>query len=461
MSTNGTSPLPLQDQQPPNVPGYAALRVAADWASAVRNEELHISYDPVTGRAATARKGEANLTMFTEAYARRPQVLSVEFEVVDPDTGETASHTLCGTEASTLFWGEAAVEKFLVPTYASAMAGEAPAFLERLYEAWYAYPAGVVQVCAIAYRFGTRAPAPGTLLSQAGTVGLVCLERSTGKMQLLSLDEFAARYTGGLPRVRTAEAAAPTLRLPGWAVEPNVENIVARDLAEFVSGLRGHFITFEAKGGKLLPVVSGTTAPPLGVPWTLCLDAMEGRVRPERPAPVRVTARVRGLDGHEHTHDLVASGCDGRVVPDSMFWTDGAVEKLMLPYYASVKGSTAPYFCELLMQRWDGVVCLDDPCPDVGGGMRKRLPALFGDETPDVTAPTPTSPVYTVTHLPRSEYATSTQREESRTVLLALEGGATAGYTLAGEPADRPSAVRAATPWRAPAPAMPEEAARW
>lgn len=74
MSTNGRHAAPVLDSQPPNVPGYAALRSAAAWASAVRGEPIHFGYDPATGHATIAAEGKGALTLKTARFATRPVV---------------------------------------------------------------------------------------------------------------------------------------------------------------------------------------------------------------------------------------------------------------------------------------------------------------------------------------------------------------------------------------------------
>ncbi len=450
MSTNANSPRPPRDQ--PNVPGYTALRVAADWASAVRGAPLYLEYDYTSGWLKAGSEHDNDIVLTTQAYASRPELLDVEFEVEDVERGRKACLVVSAQEASALFWGEAAVEKFLAPYYASAASADAPGFLGRLYDAWYGYPAHVVQVCAVAYRYGTRAPEPGTRLTLGATVGLVCLERETGRMRMLSLDEFTAHYAGRASQIHAPEPTRPhTEKMAGWrltAVE--TENIVARDMAEFVSGLRGRTITFSHTGDRLTPALLPTNLAPdadKGPPPHGFLAAGMEHVRTDRPAPTRVSARVQH-DGIVYAQPLVAPGSNPDNAPDSMFWSDGAVEKLMIPYYASVKGSTSPFFEGLLMAQWDGLLPPGQSQPDaVWTAIQGRLEGILDAYAPDrVLEPNTgerTSTVYTVTHLPRSEYATtegtdSTEGLETRTVMHTLADGALAAYVLRGSTAATP-----------------------
>lgn len=423
MKTNGTHARATQAPEPVNAPGYTALRMAADWASAVRGVPVHLAYDPGTGHVKAATVAGAELTLETRAFTTRPEVTGVEFVVPTGEGTATAQRTLDGHQASALFWGESAVEKFLVPRYASAAAYTAADFLDRLFAAWYEYPGQVVQVCALAHLMGTRAPAPGTQLSLADTVGLVCLERATGHLLLLTLDEFTARYTPGQPVTGAApEPAGPPQAEKGWTVNEGVESVVARDVAEFVSGVRGRLVAFMSEGDKLNPALFPSDQPsteplPAG---TFRLAALARRVRGDRPAPARVTVLVRDPGGAPVPYNVVPEGVDPATTPDCMFWSDGAVEQLMLPYYASVKGAGSPYFIEVLMRRWDGLLPPGGSTPDVVPAMRRRLPERFGED-PRSSDEEPPSTVFSITHLPRSEYATYPGGLETRIVLLALE----------------------------------------
>ncbi|HVH12586.1 MAG TPA: hypothetical protein VM759_06025, partial [Longimicrobium sp.] len=200
-------------------------------------------------------------------------------------------------------------------------------------------------------------------------------------------------------------------------------------------------VTFQNEGALLYPELyptDETTPPPNPVPaGTPRLAALVEPVRGDRPRPVRVRVRVRGTDDEpEHSHELL-QGTDPTTMPDCMFWSDGAVETLMLPYYASVKASSSLYYTALLMGRWDGLIAPDDTTPDVAKAMQRRLPDLFGAAVPSrVPADGHVSRVYTITHLPRSEYATYPggveEGVEARTVVLALEDRRTARYDLRG-----------------------------
>lgn len=398
------------DAQTSPPPAYRALRMAAEWASAVRDQQLNFAYHAGTGHMVLDDSGtRPTLPVFTRSFTSRPLVKEVEFSVpAGYPASDISSPTLPlpGDQVSALFWSESAVEKFLVPFYASVAADDAPRFLDRLFDAWYGYPADVVQVCAIALLLGRRPPPEHTPLSLARTVGLVCLEEGGTRLSLLTLDEFTERYATGLPRGGgsvDARSGGPDIRR-GWKVAEIPQSVVARDVAEFVSGMRGHFVAFTNDRTTLVPeVFAGESTTPL--PEATRFTALARPVRPDRPAPSSVVLHVAGTDGSPLEHTVVPGKGDlpTEFVPDSLFWTDGAVETLLLPYYASVKGVDAWFFEASLMGKWNGlIVPPSSTCTeDVRSAMLHRFDYATGRVVED---PAP-STVYATMHLPRSDYA--------------------------------------------------------
>jgi hypothetical protein len=391
--------------------------MAAEWASAVRDRRLNFAYDAGSGHMVLDNSGTGpTLPVFTRSFTSRPLVKEVEFSVPQEYAASGMSPPTLrvpGDRVSALFWSESAVEKFLVPFYASVAADDAPRFLDRLFDAWYGYPADVVQVCAIACLLGRQPPADGTPLSLARTVGLVCLEGGS-TLTLLTLDEFTERYSTGLPRggERVPREPGPAQVRHGWGITESMESVVARDVAEFASGMRGHFVAFSTEEATLVPVVSPDTSPP-EIRGAL-FGALARPVRPDRPVPSHVVLHVAGTDGSPIVHTVVPGQGElaPEFVPDSLFWTDGAVETLLLPYYASVKGSGSWFFEECLMGKWDGrIVPPSSTCTeDVRSAMLHRFDYVTGRAVED---PDP-STVYATMHLPRSEYA----ELASRTMVL-------------------------------------------
>lgn len=409
-------------------PGYSAMRMVAEWASGVRGEQLYFGFDGSHATLTDVPESNA-LPVFTQPFARRPEVRRVFFTVTTSD-GATHTLTLDGRETSALIWGESAVEKFLFPYFASVAGSQAAPLFQKLAHAWYDYPGNEVQVCAVAYECGPAAPFGPRKLSLEGMVALVCLVG--GKLEKVPLDEFAGRFPGQGAGPEPLEPPVSGYRKEaGWPVTPNVESIVARDAAEFVSGLRGHTVRFREEEGVLEPwIPEEARNRALPNPW---IETGMDRVRADRPAPSQVVLLVRGSGGEHEVPVLAPAAPEGdpTMVPDSIFWSDGAVEKLMVPYYGSVKGLSAPFFTTMLLGKWCGLVRRDSP---LGPCAVLEIIRNFLDATPAdgaVTATTEDEPTdenpYAVTHLPRSEYIPTvdeppTQALEGRTHFLTIGG---------------------------------------
>lgn len=402
----------LTTSTPPNEAGYPEFRLAAEWASAVRGAFVNFKYGRSTGRISPHDTTDPPLR--TPKNATRPQVVSVTFEV--PGPASPATLTLQAADCGALLWSESAVEKFLFPYYASTAADGADRFLGRLSDAWYGYPGHVVQVCALAFTYGAQLPAGD--LSLEDTVQLVCLERATATLKAMSLCAFEKTYLSGTPRGAPAAptAAGKPVKCGGWTVGAEISSIVLRETAEFVSGLRGRFVWFTLKDGVLTPWICPTQKPDSRPDeQAVVAGGVAPFVRPDRPAPSQVTLKVGAT-----SRTLVSSSGGAEQVPDSVFWTDGAVEGLLLPYYASVKGSTAPVYIAALMEKWNGIILPGTSDPrEVAAKLLELLPGAAG---------TRNSTVFAAIHLPYSEYVGQGVRNgasgpalERRTRLLTLD----------------------------------------
>ncbi|HEX6038480.1 hypothetical protein [Longimicrobium sp.] len=379
--------------------------------------------------------------MYTKSYARRPRLtsLTLAYEGVHP-------LTLDSRTASAAFWSESAVEKFVFPYCASLFAEQAGEFVDRLCRAWYGYP-DTVEVCAVVHALGTH-PCKGVLHPE-DAVQLLCIPTDEEVVPrtalLLTLREFEDRFgcadPGKIRRPPAPSAAgvdcldddvAPG-RGPGWSLAPQVESVVARDAAEFVSGYRDHWVWFTATG---VPPRLHVDVRQLYHPWPrphlkVFWGAMSSVRTRRRPV---VTAMLTSLDEVPVPAPISPAG-DPPEHPDAIFWTDHAMEALLLPYYASVKGWTAPYWNVCLMGKWDGVIRPDSDDASVAfANLAQRVAALDG-ATALAADDIHTSPVYAVTHLPRSEYVSNGGATlEARTVLLTLEPEASGAPRLGGTP---------------------------
>lgn len=419
--------------------GYSAMRMVAEWASEIRGETLHFGFERRHATLSNEARHDT-VPMHTRPFTTRPEVESVDFSVTFGGTVHT--RRISARDHSALFWSESSVEKFLFPYFASVAAEGAGRFFRKLTNAWYRYHPDEVKVCAIAYGCPRCPPGKTRLtLTLERMVSLVCLvPRGDGyELELVPLDSFARRFPsrGPVGGERRPSAGTPIdlRRERGWNVNERVENIVARDAAEFMSGLRGHDVDFAAAGGELTPWVPiDRTA----VEWFPC---GMGAVRADRLAPSSVVLHLEGDgDAVPILPAAAAPAGDPAQEPDSLFWSDGAVEKLMVPYYGSVKGLAAPIFTTVLIGRWNGLLPGDPviaPC-----GVLEAIRGFVGtaadpDDGPTDAAATDDDTPYAVTHLPRSEYipdspATSALEARTRFHTLANHGGQRLSHFTAG-----------------------------
>jgi hypothetical protein len=155
-----------------------------------------------------------------------------------------------------------------------------------------------------------------------------------------------------------------------------------RALADYASSLRAVggddvWITAEMQNDGFmvmgnLPVSKGQ--PPSGKVFQVSTSA----VSPDRP---RVQyARIGTSTNQKKAIDLLGSP-NGF---DAVFWSEAAVEKFVIPYYASKSLWMAGHVVDVLCQKWFGVV------PGVTSG-----PASPAEDTP-----------FALAHLPSSDYVT-------------------------------------------------------
>lgn len=426
-------------------PGYDALRLAADWSSAVRDTTLFFDYAgdtiAIVDPPPPTEPDPAPVPVATAPSASwRPPVLSATIHA-----GEYGSLTVSRDHCSAMFWSESAVEKFLFPYYASAAGADAWEVLGALSAAVYDSSADAPW-CAITFRY----PSPGVTgtLSIWSTMGVVYgTVDDTGTKVLRH--EPLLEFLRDIPKPKRG---GPTL--PG-AVEPDtfpapassqpgaVDSIGAREVAEYVSGLRGHLVRVYRDPDGLDPTLSRASG-------ELLFEASAPLFGPARPT-VTVELEVGGPLGpvtYPLTGENVGSG--PAYDPDSVFWSDGSVEMLLLPYYASVKGHHSPWFLIALLGKWAGVIptsvvdalvlllqvvkaaerLVGSPAGARGvGAVVDRLPSDAGgveDEVED--GGLVESDVFSIIPLPRSEYVDAGAplleaiNVESRTWLLTLDG---------------------------------------
>jgi hypothetical protein len=409
----------------PQIPGYLAMRQGADWASSVRGQTVFFGYDP--GAITINQPGTASTVPVSTAYSAqsRPTVTSATVQL-----DGFQDLVLDGNQFSAVFWTESAVEKFLLPYYVSAAGPYAQTVLSAITGVFYNYPPDE-PVCGLAFGYASEPIlGPKQLLDTlyviscqgAGTLGatLACTPLGT-----LLDSTSTSGYTQGMPPAPAASlAVGPDVQTATTSLEPTfVDSVGAREVAEYVSGLRGREVlvySVLAPGG-LDPQLTPVAAPGAELLFT----AFAPEPHPWRPRP-QVTLNVPGQD----SDPLVGPSRAPDNVPDAVFWTDAAVEMLMVPYYASVEGHAAPWYLMALLGKWAGLI------PTGLVDAVELAAQLIGDlatlltETPlqilesaveRVDGQDPVglvaSDVYAIIHLPRSEWVDE-ENPSLETILL-------------------------------------------
>jgi len=170
----------------------------------------------------------------------------------------------------------------------------------------------------------------------------------------------------------------------------HVDSIQLRLIAEAASGLRGapvHFVAME--DGSIREVYHGPAEAGGGTPDDVLAAA------PEQQMPVVVPAYTTNIFPDRPPLDLAQIQAEGVERPidllhlpgglgeaDAVFWSESAVEKFLIPYYASVYGNQATRAVGDILEAFHG---------DRGDGS-----ASFATD--------PNALTYAMAHLPKSEY---------------------------------------------------------
>jgi hypothetical protein len=396
----------------PDRPDYVTLRLAADLSSGIRGQTVWFNYSTEEGLAITgpglAGAPPPPIPVFTPASAdSRPMVRSATISVEGYGSTRITADT-----CSALFWSESAVEKFLLPYYVSAGGQSAFEVLHAINHAWNDYRA-LTPVVALAFGYPSRAFAtPVTLLDTLSVV--FCLQGtaappSLGTLVVQPLREFLASQNPPPPpnmpdasRFSWGAAPEPANRFP-----TPIDSVGAREVAEYVSGLREQVVNVYERdddGGleATLALVGNAT------PLFTAFAPVTQRERPPVSVTLEVTTTFLGMEVVA-SKELRAIGQREANVPDSVFWTDGAVENLLLPYYASVEGLGAPWYLMLILGKWSGMIrsrVLDAVTlrEEVLEAMPQALAQAPGGTTRAARTDTQASDVFAIVHLPDSEW---------------------------------------------------------
>jgi hypothetical protein len=415
----------------PPLPDYFTLRLAADLSSAVRGQTVWFDYgdqglqvtDPGPPGSTTP------LPVLTPLLAKaRPMVKHAKIRAEG-----YKHHTLPGDKFSALFWSESAVEKFLLPYYVSAGGQQALRVLHAINHAWYNYNVDT-PVVALAFGYPSE-PFTTDSVQLWDTLYVIYGDAEKKHLKRKSLREFLATQGPPPPPEHLDSASVSWGPVPtGTGATPTpIDSVAAREVAEYVSGWRGEnvYVYENAVGAGLDTTLTQTgDGPPLFTAWTR-------KVRPDRPeatVELKVATEICGLPV---IIEKKLSGIGGRAanVADSVFWTDGSIETLLVPYYASVEGGGAPWYLILILGKWSGMIPtgIVDAVLLLAQILEAFGRVLLGDSADATTSATATGPVtsdvFGLIHLPDSEWVDQTAPFvqssiflENRTWLLTTEG---------------------------------------
>ncbi|HEV7589285.1 MAG TPA: hypothetical protein VGO40_14310 [Longimicrobium sp.] len=170
--------------------------------------------------------------------------------------------------------------------------------------------------------------------------------------------------------------------------QPVLDSRELRKIAEAVSGYRSDhpywLVLTQGEDGGLRYTVSPKDPGPR--PDAVVIPCRTPKVA-DRPRVVAATIRAEGAP-ELNLLNLKLEDDEGDVVrtADAVFWGESAVEKFVVPYYASVYGSEAGDAVTALLNSYNGVAA-----DAAGAGGAETL-------EPDTTA------AYGLVHIPRSEY---------------------------------------------------------
>jgi hypothetical protein len=172
---------------------------------------------------------------------------------------------------------------------------------------------------------------------------------------------------------------------------PHLDSLQLRLIAEAASGLRGEPVHFVAQSDGTIREMyhgegggeaggaqeSGHVPPPLDF---VVVPAFTENVAPNMPPLTVATLQAQGVPDPIDLLDLPG----GLGPADAVFWSESAVEKFVIPYYASVYGNQAARAVGDILEAFHGD-------RGDGGGRGSKL------TDPDVQT-------YAMAHIPKSEY---------------------------------------------------------
>ena len=338
----------------------------------------------------------------TRNATKRPQLRYLTFQV--PWTGPSGTPELVSLDVATrfhadaVFWSDAAVKKFVQPYAASCAGYEAPGALENMLLAWNGAAAGA-QVFAMVHVTWAEPVAP----QEMETLWVAFLRTQgprAGQADALPISAYIREFTpqppmsavvGSVPYERPVPAAGTDF-LPDYAG--------LRAVAEWSMSLDGapRYFLFDPITNSYSP--PSTTLPPVvGSQIVIPVQNLAVPATPLKPAGVWLQP-----PGDAGPVDLAG-------MADAVFWSTGAIEQFMLPYYASVDGFGGLQALQGIAAAWN------DNVPGGSGGLPVS-PGLEGEPDGSQSTPGGDAEVYGLVHLPQSAWVSLEDSQSSVEVAM-------------------------------------------
>jgi hypothetical protein len=321
---------------------YPQIRMLAEAALGVPDgESATFTFDPANTNGPLLVPPHApaphGVTVPVWNRTRYPDPGQVLLQVETPDG--LASLNAVQYRADAVFWSDAAVQKFVLPYYASCMGYDASKRLRKLEAAWNGDVPGK-QVLALMHVTGVPRGAEGAGVPME-PLWVVYLEN--GRLQASALADFPTSDLPAQNAPRPVPYTAPDLA----RLRPPYPGYTAlRSMAEWAASLDTEpmYFTYDPEQRQFGPPRAHANGG-----GGIVVPVFNPFVRGTRLKPSRVM-----FGNHE-----LAAECD------AVFWSTGAIEQFLLPYYASIDGFAGLRDLQALRDTWL------EGRPEVGGNLLK------------------------------------------------------------------------------------------
>ncbi|HYR09264.1 MAG TPA: hypothetical protein VEQ60_15880 [Longimicrobium sp.] len=406
------------DENLPDVPplGYTQLRLLCEWAAGIANERAHFVFTGKTLTRATSNDVDAAQVLVpTLLPGKFPDIAEVGLQVPPATEDLTGVPMLNAVDyrADAVFWSDSAVQKFIFPYVASCGGHQAGVMLSRLQQAWNFYRPDLVTVYGLMH---VTHPDLDTALELDKAFCVVfALPGDANTLYALSLSDFLDPEQpwnapgGDLPEllghraddVPYTRGAMDTLPDPVYP-----EYMDLRAMTEYAAslGTESRYFIFRTSGAGL-DDMAYAELPPLE-PGDVVIPASTPTMPAGRPQVKTVWFQPPGEEPEN-----VGDG-------DAVFWSTGAIEQFLFPYYASKLGFAAPEDLATMRTAWDpdyippvditdGLVYIEAGDVEPAGNT-VAAPAKADAATPDGEANLDEEDpvVYGLVHLPKSAWVT-------------------------------------------------------